>query len=62
MRQMFHESTGAMFLILALFWSAAGVRQWMRGAAAWTWVALGSFALLLASFGVSSFLAARRVR
>jgi hypothetical protein len=62
LRQVFHESTGAVFLILALFWSAAAVRQWMRGASPWMWMALGGFALILISFGVSSFRAARRVR
>jgi hypothetical protein len=61
-RQLFHESTGAAFVILALFWTTAGVREWMHGAATWTWGAIGVFALLFASFGVSSFLAARRVR
>jgi len=61
-RQVFHESTGAMFLILALFWSAAAVRQWMRGSSPWMWMALGGFALVLITFGVSSFRAARRVR
>ena len=61
-RQVFHESTGAMFLILAFFWSAAAVRQWLRGSAPWLWLALGGFALVLITFGVSSFRAARRVR
>ena len=61
-RQVFHESTGAMFLILALFWSAAAVRQWQRGSTTWTWLALGGFALVLITFGVTSFRAARRVR
>ena len=51
-----------MFLILAFFWSAAAVRQWMRGSAPWLWLALGGFALVLITFGVSSFRAARRVR
>ncbi len=61
-RQVFHESTGAIFLLLALFWSAAAVRQWMRGASPWTWLTLGGFALVMITFGVTSFLAARRVR
>ena len=61
-RQLFHETTGSAFAILALFWIAASVRQWKHGAAAWTWVAPATFGVLLASFGVSSFLAARRVR
>ena len=61
-RQVFHESMGAMFLILALFWTIAGLRQWMKGTATWTWAVIGAFALLLATFGVTSFLAARRVR
>jgi hypothetical protein len=61
-RQIFHESTGAIFLILALFWTIAAVRQWRQGAETWAWVALGGFALVFAGFGLSSFLAARRVR
>jgi hypothetical protein len=61
-RQFFHESIGAMFLVLALFWSVAAVRQWLHGSATWSWVALGGFALMFASFGVSSFRSARRVR
>jgi hypothetical protein len=61
-RQIFHESTGAMFLVLALFWSVAAVRQWLHGSATWSWVALGGFALMFAGFGVSSFRSARRVR
>jgi hypothetical protein len=61
-RQVFHESTGAIFLIMALFWTAAAVRQWREGAETWSWAALGGFALVFAGFGLSSFLAARRVR
>jgi len=61
-RQIFHESTGAIFLILALFWTIAAVRQWRQGGETWAWVALGGFALIFAGFGWSSFRAARRVR
>jgi hypothetical protein len=61
-RQVFHESTGAVFLILALFWSLAALQKWRAGAETWSWGALGAFALMFAGFGVSSFLSARRVR
>jgi threonine/homoserine/homoserine lactone efflux protein len=61
-RQVFHESTGAIFLIMALFWTVAAVRQWQKDAETWSWIALGGFGLIFACFGVSSFLAARRVR
>ena len=61
-RQVFHESTGAIFLILALFWTFAAVRQWRQGTETWARAALGGFALVFAGFGLSSFLAARRVR
>jgi hypothetical protein len=61
-RQIFHESTGAIFLILALFWTLAALRQWKQGGETWAWGALGGFALVFAGFGLSSFRAARRVR
>jgi hypothetical protein len=61
-RQVFHESTGAIFLVLALFWMSAAVRQWKQGAETWAWVALGACAVIFAGFGWSSFRAARRVR
>jgi hypothetical protein len=61
-RQFFHESIGAMFLVLALFWSVAALRQWLHGSATWSWAALGGFGLMFAGFGVSSFRSARRVR
>ena len=62
LRQVFHESTGTLFLILALFWTTAAVREWMRGSEVWAWAALGAFALMFGACGLSSFLAARRVR
>jgi hypothetical protein len=61
-RQVFHESTGAIFLILALFWTLAALRQWKQGGGTMAWGALGGFALMFAGFGVSSFRAARRLR
>jgi hypothetical protein len=62
LRQIFHESTGAAFLIMALFWTVAAVRHWRQGGEPWAWVALGGFAVVFAGFGLSSFRAARRVR
>jgi hypothetical protein len=61
-RQIFHESIGALFLILALFWILAALRQWKQGGETWAWGALAGFALIFAGFGWSSFRAARRVR
>ena len=61
-RQVFHESTGALFLLLGFMWSMAAFRQWTRGTPAWTWVALGGFSVMMLLFAWSSFRAARRVR
>jgi hypothetical protein len=62
-RRIFHESTGAIFLIFGLFWSVAAVHQWFRdGTATIALVMLALFALLFLVFGVTSFRAARRVR
>ena len=61
-RQTFHEVTGAMFLFFALSGVASAVRQWRRGPPLWpVWLA-GAFAVMMAGFGVTSFLMARRVR
>jgi hypothetical protein len=61
-RQLFHETTGAVFFVLAFSWAAAALRQWLHGSAPWLWVVLGSFSLMMITFGVVSFRAARRVR
>ena len=61
-RLIFHESMGAIFLVMALFWAFAAMRQWSRGAETWSWRALGAMALMFAGFGLISFRSARRVR
>jgi hypothetical protein len=62
MRQVFHETTGAVFFLLALSWTGATIRLWRHGSARWTLVTCGSFALMLVIFGFTAFRSARRVR
>jgi hypothetical protein len=61
-RQIFHETTGTLFLLLALSWTVAAFRLWRHGAGPWLLGACVSFALLLALFGLTSFKSAQRVR
>jgi hypothetical protein len=61
-RQTFHEVTGAMFLLFALSGATSAFRVWHRGAPLWpVWLA-AAYSLMMAGFGVTSFLMARRVR
>jgi len=62
LRQLFHETTGAMFLLLGVSWAAAAFRQWMNKSAPWLWVLCGGFALMFVTFGLTCFRSARRVR
>jgi hypothetical protein len=61
-RQLFHETAGAMFFVLALSWTAAAVRNYRQGEPSWLAVTCGGFAVMMAAFGVLSFRSARRVR
>ncbi len=61
-RQVFHETTGAVFCILALIWANASLRYWRDGAPRWEWRTGVAVALVMVFFGVASFRAARRVR
>jgi hypothetical protein len=60
LRQLFHETTGAMFFLLALSWASAALR--VNKSAPWLCVVCGSFALMFAMFGLTSFRSSRRVR
>ncbi|MGB6431878.1 MAG: hypothetical protein WBF06_14940 [Candidatus Acidiferrales bacterium] len=61
-RQVFHETTGTLFLLLALSGAVSVLRNWQHGPPLWpTWLAL-AYTLMMAGFGVSSFRMARRVR
>jgi hypothetical protein len=61
-RQVFHETTGAVFFILALAWTNGALRYWRQHAPNWEWRTSVGMALVMAVFGVASFRAARRVR
>jgi hypothetical protein len=61
-RQVFHETTGAMFFFFAAVGVLCAWRQWHNPVARWV-VGLGiGYALMMAAFGVSAFRDARRVR
>ncbi len=61
-RQLFHETTGAIFLLFALTGTLSAVRLWRRGTSVWPLAISVLFALLMAGFALTSFRAARRVR
>jgi hypothetical protein len=62
LRQLFHETTGAVFFLLALSWASAALRQWVHKSEMWLCIVCASFALMFAMFGLTSFRSSRRVR
>lgn len=61
-RELFHEVTGAVFLVLALAALQAAWRAWHRGAGRWLVGMTAGYALLMILFSVLSFRDSRRVR
>ena len=61
-RQVFHETTGTMFFLIALWALNSSWRAWNRGAAQWTIVFGAGYALLMICLGVMAFRDSRRVR
>jgi hypothetical protein len=61
-RQVFHETIGAVFFILALYLITAGLRSWRQQAANWELGASVGVAVVMVIFGFLSFRDARRVR
>lgn len=61
-RELFHEVTGAMFLILAFAALQSAWRAWQRGAAHWLIGMSAGYAVLMVLFGLLSFRDSRRVR
>ncbi|HEV2287889.1 MAG TPA: hypothetical protein VGR81_02945 [Candidatus Acidoferrales bacterium] len=61
-RQLFHEATGSLFALFALYSGVAAWRQFHQTSNWWiAGLALG-YTLMMAFFSVSSFRSARRVR
>lgn len=60
-RQLFHEVTGALFLVFAVAGGVATWREWRRGSAAWLVGLVAAFALMMAGFALSAFRRARRL-
>ena len=61
-RQVFHETTGALFVLFAAVGAAAAWREWHKGSAPWLIALATGFALMMAAFAGASFRNARRVR
>jgi uncharacterized membrane protein YfcA len=61
-RELFHETTGALFAFFSLAGWLSAWRHWRRGGVPWdVGLAIG-FALMMLAFAVGSFRSARRVR
>jgi hypothetical protein len=62
LRQLFHETTAAIFGVFALASVTSAIRSWMSGAPRW-YVALPiGYAAMMTFFCVTSFRTARRIR
>lgn len=62
LRQLFHETTGALFALLALAAVNSGVRAWENGVAKWIVALPVGYAMAMVYFSFTSFRSARRVR
>ena len=61
-RQLFHEATGAFFLLFAAWAAFAAWKQWKHRPAVWLLGFAISYAIMMAVFAVAAFFRARRVR
>jgi hypothetical protein len=61
-RQLFHEATGALFVVFAAWAAYAAWKQWKHGPALWLIGFAIVYAIMMAVFGLVSFRRARRVR
>ena len=61
LRQLFYETVGAVFAVLALGWLNSAFRAWTRDVAHWLIGVSVAVALLFVFFAVSSFRRARQL-
>jgi heme A synthase len=61
-RQVFHETVGAVFFVLALTWMSAALRYWRQHSSTWELRTSVGVVVVVVIFGFMSFRAARRVR
>jgi fermentation-respiration switch protein FrsA (DUF1100 family) len=62
LRQLFHETAGVVFALLAFGAASSAFRAWQNGAARWIVAVPVAYALLMVYFSVTSFLSARRIQ
>ena len=60
-KQLFYETMGAIFAVLALAWSNYAFRAWTRDVALWLIAVTVGMALLFIFFAVTSFRRARQL-
>jgi hypothetical protein len=61
-RQLFHELTGALFIVFAGYGGFVVWREWKHHPAPWAIGFVVIYALMMAAFGFTAFRRARRVR
>jgi glycerol uptake facilitator-like aquaporin len=61
-RQLFHEVTGAFFLLFAVLGGVSAWRHWQRGSDLWIFGIALAFTLMMAAFALAAFRSARRAR
>ena len=61
-RQLFHETTGALFFAFAILGATAAWREWQNGSAQWQVAVSIGFSLMMVAFAVAAFRSAHRVR
>ena len=60
-KQLFYETMGAIFAVLALAWSNYAFRAWTRDVAHWLIAVTVAVAILFIFFAVTSFRSARQL-